>query len=278
MARIRTVKPEIAKHELLFQTEQETGFPIRFVWAILPTHCDREGRFKWRPTPMKTDLLPYDDVDFAAVLNALVERDFMVRYRVGSEWYGWIPTFTKHQFINNRESYSELPSPDEADEVIRGGSITSTREPRVPDASRACSSGREGKGSGKEGKGVQPGAVTGSRPKADDSPTVHEYPTVGADGPVYRLSEAQVAEWAGLFPTIDVRQEARGAMAWLLANPGRRKTVGGMPKFLVGWLTRATNSARPSSASVSKQGGSQVRNQPSRSFQSLPLTPAGGRS
>jgi hypothetical protein len=68
------------------------------------------------------------------------------------------------------------------------------------------------------------------------------FPTVGDGGPTWQLSEAQVAEWATLFPGIDIRQETRSALAWVTANPGRRKTANGMRRFLTSWLTRATNS------------------------------------
>ena len=140
MARIRTVKPELAKHELLFALEQELKAPVRFAWVMLFGHADREGRFKWRPNALKTDILPYDEIDFSRVLDAWVTRGLLVRYRVRNEWYGCIPTFRKHQAINPRESASELPSPDKADEVIdftdqEPTHASVTRQSRVDDAS-----------------------------------------------------------------------------------------------------------------------------------------------
>ena len=36
-------------------------------------------------------------------------------------------------------------------------------------------------------------------------------------------------------------EEARKALAWLQANPGRRKTPRGMPRFLFGWMERTQN-------------------------------------
>lgn len=151
MPRIRTVKPEVVKHETLFDAEQDTGLPIRFAWVMLPCLCDREGRFKWKPRRMKPDLLPYDEgTDVSPVLDAFLARGLVVKYRVRGEWYGWIPTFTKHQVINNRESSSELPTPSDADEVIYEGNheldVCATRSARVNDAQ-----GTPGKGKGREG-------------------------------------------------------------------------------------------------------------------------------
>ena len=76
------------------------------------------------------------------------------------------------------------------------------------------------------------------------SPGVLTFPTVGAEGNTWQLSEAQVAEWATLFPHLDVLGESRKALAWVIANEGRRKTPRGMAKFLVAWFSRATDNGR----------------------------------
>lgn len=170
MARIRTIKPELARHEGLFELERASGFPIRLAWALLPTICDREGRFKWRPRAMKYDILPYDELDFAALLDVLRAAGLLVKYRVGDDWYGVIPTFTKHQHVNSRELDSVLPGPDAADETM-------TRAARVEDASadrnspaRGEGKGREGKGTGREQEGKGEGASCGRTPARAGAP------------------------------------------------------------------------------------------------------------
>lgn len=151
MARIRTVKPELFKHEDLYDLEASTGLPIRVAFIGLFTCCDKQGRFKWRPRTLKLDVLPHDEVDFSRVLDALGTRGFVRKYEVDGEEYGVIPTFSKHQVINNRESESEIPEPDESSYI----SMASTREARVDDAmtTRTQGRGREGKGKEEERKG-----------------------------------------------------------------------------------------------------------------------------
>ncbi|MES2262131.1 MAG: hypothetical protein V4724_26725 [Pseudomonadota bacterium] len=149
MGRIRTVKPELFKHEDLFDLEQQTGLPIRTAFMGLFTCCDKEGRFKWRPRALKLDILPYDDLDFSRVLDALMTRGFVVKYTADDEFYGFIPTFSKHQVINNRESESELPEPDESLYI----SMTSTRAARVDDVTITPLKHAQVEGKGKEGKG-----------------------------------------------------------------------------------------------------------------------------
>lgn len=148
MGRIRTVKPELFKHEELYELELSFKLPIRISFVGLFTCCDREGRFKWRPRSLKLDIIPYDDCDFSRVLDALMTRGLVVKYSVNDEEYGYIPTFTKHQVINNRESDSILPDP--ASGLAFDASIT--RESRDSHAPSGEGKGREGKGKEKEGK------------------------------------------------------------------------------------------------------------------------------
>lgn len=154
MARIRSIKPAFFRHARLFDAEKETGLPLRVAFAGLWTAADREGRFEWAPRELKLDALPYDDVDFSRVLDALWTRGHIGKYESEGREYGYIPSWEDHQVINNRESRSVLPVPEESSIVTP----TCTRAARVNDASAtplehapAEGKGREGKGSGREG-------------------------------------------------------------------------------------------------------------------------------
>jgi hypothetical protein len=74
MSSIRTVKPELFKHDELFDAEIEHQLPLHIAVIGLFTCCDREGRFKWHPRRLKTDILPYDDVDPEQIFNILAQR------------------------------------------------------------------------------------------------------------------------------------------------------------------------------------------------------------
>lgn len=135
MQRIRTVKPELFKHDGLFDAEQESGLPLRVAFIGLLTCCDREGRFRWKPRILKLDVLPYDDVDFEEVLNELARKGFICKYEASGEFFGLVPSFSKHQYINNKETASSLPDPKEG-QICEPSHISeidaiSTRERRV---------------------------------------------------------------------------------------------------------------------------------------------------
>ena len=156
MPRIRTVKPEFFLHEDLFDAERETGLPLRLAFIGLWTACDREGRFKWRPRTLKSQVMPHDDIDFSRVLDALGTRGFVVKYASEGVEVGWIPSFTRHQVINNRESASSLPPPPltvGTQQVARVDDASITREARVQESTvhaQGERKGKERKGEGKE--------------------------------------------------------------------------------------------------------------------------------
>lgn len=138
MARIRTIKPEFFRHHELWSAERDSGLPLRVAFVGLWCVADREGRFRWQPLVLKLDVLPFEELDFAAVLDALVTHGFVRKYEVDGVAYGLIPSFGKHQLINNREKPSTLPAPE--------GDACATREGNAQGEGE-----REGEG---EGNGV----------------------------------------------------------------------------------------------------------------------------
>jgi len=71
---------------------------------------------------------------------------------------------------------------------------------------------------------------------ASSSPSVIDLPAT--QGQTVSITEADVAEWRDAFPAVDVPQQLRAMRQWLLANERNRKTVRGMRKFVVSWLSR----------------------------------------
>lgn len=63
------------------------------------------------------------------------------------------------------------------------------------------------------------------------------------DGKDFEITEAQVREFAELYPAIDVLQQLRAIKAWTISNPKNRKTRSGAMRFVNSWLSRAQNQA-----------------------------------
>lgn len=77
---------------------------------------------------------------------------------------------------------------------------------------------------------------------SEPPPAVSELPVAEIplnDGSEYPLYRKDVAEYASLYPAVDVEQELRNIRGWCLANTTRRKTHRGVRRFINGWLSRA---------------------------------------
>lgn len=84
-------------------------------------------------------------------------------------------------------------------------------------------------------------------PSPPSEPPVLEFPTVGK-AKSWSLTAAHLAEYQAAFSALDVLAHFREARLWCVNNPGKRKTPGGMPRFLQNWLSSAQNKARASPA------------------------------
>lgn len=142
MARIRTIKPDFFRHEGLQDLEAANpGAYVMMVFAGLWGHCDKAGRFEWRPRLLKLDILPFLDFDMEQTLLILESAGFLRKYEANGKEYGAIDSFSEHQRINGKEAQEpeKYPEPSEKQRGSTGEAIEMT--------------GREGKGREKEGKG-----------------------------------------------------------------------------------------------------------------------------
>lgn len=236
MARARILKPGFFKNEQL----AELPFEARLCFAGLWTLADREGRLEDRPKRIDAELFPYDAVDMDGLLTALADKGLIRRYVVVGRAVIDIPTFLEHQKPHMREAASELLPYQLVVECTDQGAPHQVLDLAVSVSDPVSIS-----------KTVPETVKGGSVALA--TPPFLTFPTVGqAQG--WTLSEAQVAEWASLYPGLDVAAECRKALAWLKANTGRQKTAKGMPRFLVSWLTRSTDRAGATRQAVQEDG------------------------
>ena len=58
-------------------------------------------------------------------------------------------------------------------------------------------------------------------------------------GDTYQTVDSDVIAWQRAYPAVNVHQELAAMESWLDANPSRRKTKGGIKRFINSWLSRA---------------------------------------
>ena len=75
-----------------------------------------------------------------------------------------------------------------------------------------------------------------AEPQAASAPPVISLPL--NDGTFFDVSENDRAKWSQLYPNVDVLQQLRNMAGWCDSNPTKRKTRGGIKRFITSWLSR----------------------------------------
>jgi hypothetical protein len=85
-----------------------------------------------------------------------------------------------------------------------------------------------------------PKSVCAEPPSAPATPAFILLPTTRFEsaGEAVPITDADVEDYSNTYPAVDVPQEFRKIRRWLLDNKSKRKTSGGMRKFVNSWLAR----------------------------------------
>jgi hypothetical protein len=193
----------------------------RILYVGLWCESDREGRMEWKPKTFKLRYLPGDSCDVDTLAQELIDAKMLVLYEVEGVLYAEIPSFTKHQVINNRESDSVIPT------RVKHASLT--RQAHV-------------KAEGKEGRKGKEGPVDDGTPPDPAPLPVALIPLV--DGTEFEIFASKVTEWAAAYPAVNVPQKLLAIRQWCIAHPSRRKTRRGAEAFVVAWLCKDQDSGR----------------------------------
>jgi len=112
MARIRHIKPDFFKHEVLNDLEcQHPELRIMLTFAGLWCIADGNGLFRYSPRSIHTDILPFVNYDVQAALEILAGKKFITVEPEDAEGVRWarVNNFKKHQYVSPRER-KQLPS------------------------------------------------------------------------------------------------------------------------------------------------------------------------
>ena len=76
----------------------------------------------------------------------------------------------------------------------------------------------------------------------DNTPVLYLVPVIGDPAnPLWNLTRGLLDELSRFYPGHSVERSIRSAVAWIAANPEKRKTAKGMRRFLTGWIEREVN-------------------------------------
>jgi hypothetical protein len=109
MLHIRQVKPGHFTHEGLGELSIAARLADIGLWVC----ADKHGRFEWKPKTLKLSIMPFDVIDFEALMIELVDGGFVERYEVDGQKYGRRLNWEEHQGLGTRERASkfEYPAP-----------------------------------------------------------------------------------------------------------------------------------------------------------------------
>ena len=113
MPRIRTIKPQFWLDEALGKLPRDARLLYIGLWNL----CDDYGVFEYRPPRIKVQLFPYDaDIsgnDIKKWLDLLTAAGNIIPFTSEGDDYGYIPSFLKHQLINNPSKWRFAEPPDD---------------------------------------------------------------------------------------------------------------------------------------------------------------------
>jgi len=245
----RIIKESIHTSERL---NQLTDFQFR-LWVNLITYVDDYGRGDARPQVIKGTCFPLRERltnrEIEAALTALAGTGCVSLYTVDGRPYLYFPRWESHQSVRNKKS--KFPAPKAADSNLQQiESNCNQLHANVPVIqSNPIQSESESESNPNPNYSAEPSA--GSAPEAGCGIAI----TLNT-GERYEPTESKVEQWAQLYPAVDVRQQLRNMSGWCDANRAKRKTRGGVERFIAGWLSREQDrGARP------KSGGEKPQNQ-----------------
>lgn len=149
------------------------------------------------------------------------------------------------QITRDKESYKEVS--DKRSEAGKKGAEAKWNKAKHDEV-------KDDKAMANNGKQWQTMANDGLKEEEDveddvspDGDIVCAEPLIGLplnDGSEHEVTEEDLAEYAQLYPAVDVMQQLRNMRGWLLANPQRRKTKRGIKAFISTWLQKEQDHPR----------------------------------
>ena len=91
-------------------------------------------------------------------------------------------------------------------------------------------------------KGLLAQSCEAASAPAPAEPAVYTLPCIKNE--VYAVTQSQIDSWAEAYPAVDIDLALKQMAAWLNANPRKRKTRAGCPRFVNIWLGREQDSGK----------------------------------
>lgn len=274
MARKRMISPEI------WENDDFSEIPIlaRLLFIGMISNADDFGKGKANPRLLKSKVFPYDEGITTDDINDcfvdIAMHTSTVFYQNGGTLYYQLTTWQNWQTVN-RPSPSKIPDYDAAESVRcenyhSHSCVTSLTEDSLNAQTHVTDQVKE-----KEKRKESEGKINNNCPEqstGQQEPNPHDgeseqnsmvkpvavfsLPLVGDEE--FGITQADIDLWAELYPAVDIMQDLRAMKGWLLSNPKKKKTKGGIKRFITSWLSRTQNNGGNLKARPAQGGGSAI--------------------
>jgi len=205
-----------------------------YIWSVADMHADGECL-----PHMTTEVLD-QMVDLPGLSDQLIRVDWM---RVQDDGL-YLPNYQEHNGANakRRAEQSKRMCATRAQSVRNDAHELRTDAhelSRNAHLDKSKSKSKNNTSSSLRSEEVSAVAETAPPPAATEPPIA----TVATKGKSkeWHLLASHIADWKVAYPGLDIQAEIRKALTWLNANPEKRRTARGMPRFLVNWFNRCTD-------------------------------------
>lgn len=238
MARIRTIKPEFWLNEELASLSDRA----RLLAIALLNHSDDKGLFLANPALVRAACFPFDEhsQNVLGGLQELSRIGYVEVRECSGKTIGRVVNFLEHQRIDKPQK-SKLIALWEQGEP-QGNAVNNEDSAQFQDHSKNVpgilpedsENVPRPERKGKEGKGKDQAVATAPSPPEKVWGTL---PT--KDGSEWELKDSFWQELVKAYPRHDIYAECKAMKIWLISNPAKQKTPGGMKRFVNGWLSKA---------------------------------------
>ncbi len=207
--------------------------------------CDDFGRFDGRIKIIKGSCFPLKSVtekDIDRALNKLSAVGLVKLYKVEEKPYLQLVTWEQHQRIRTKMSkYPKCPSNEKEND--EGFQQSQQLDDSLQQIAADC------------GELQQIVSDCSYNPiQSESNPNQNQNTNICSEqnsseqyepavitlllntGEEYPIAQSNVNEWAELYPAVDIMQELRNMKGWLITNQRKRKTKGGILRFVNSWL------------------------------------------
>jgi hypothetical protein len=217
----------------LFDVVPDLAEFCQSLYPLINSHADDFGRQQGDVFTVKMRVLPASPrklEDFGRALAALNDVDLIDWYVIDGRQFIQIVKFEEHQSALHKRTASKFP---EVPGTFRNTPKKYGKFTGIPPEEKR-----------REGKRREEIVCPSSAPSADSGPAstvVLTFPLHDSESvATWNLTSEHVTRLQAHFPTLDVVGQCRHALAWVEANPRRRKTADGMKRFIAAWLKRET--------------------------------------